>query len=87
MAAALAEAVFSRRVTECDCRQRTTAMDGSDGAGLREEAKLGCFETSGRHIEISKGVQNALDPVFNVDSDGGLRFKQFPNLWAVTGTR
>ena len=44
---------------------------------LREQRNLGCFVTVNRYTEITKSDQDALNPVFNVDSRGELRFEPF----------
>ena len=107
----------SRKLTG---RRKTTAMDGSDDAALRESQtsetgnlgcfvtnfrnprgrtmgpwthgrrdtrygsrKLACFVTNFRDPKITKCAQDTLDPVFNVDSRGELRFEPFPHLGVV----
>ena len=76
------EAAVAAEIMKGGCRRPWTAMDGADGqsCGLRKRLLFLRFVTSGRYIEITKRPQITLDPVFNVDSHGGLRFEPFPHL-------
>ena len=61
-----------------------SAMDGRSAiknsfwtapiVGRSADAVGTCFVTCNGHIEISQSVQIVLDPVFDVESDGVVRF-------------
>ena len=55
-------------------RHKEFLLDGSDRRALCRRCVGTCFVTCNGHIEISQSVQIVLDPVFDVESDGGIHF-------------
>ena len=65
----------AKRASDCHRHGRSERhyLDGADRRALRYAVGT-CFVTCNGQTEMSETVQIVLNPVFDVESDGGVRF-------------
>ena len=59
-------------------RRAARRMDGADDLKLGRCSVTKFFVTQATHIPVQYTIQTVLDPVFNAESDGDLRFEPKP---------
>ena len=72
-AAAIVEAAAASSTHACGFASESDAMDGSRNRTVHKRPETYVYVTEKVTVNIRKSSRSVLDPVFNVESDGGLR--------------